>query len=392
MILTRFTAASYSTRRMTIIDVYVVRLYFKWLAISFVSLTGLFIIVDAFNNLEEFIGYSKKLGGPFQMLFSYYGARTLWFFDRLAGIMGMIAAMLVVTFLQRNNEMTALMAAGISKARVIRPLLFAALGVSLLGVLNREFGLPQVRDKLTRNAQDWLGETQKECHPQYDPQTDILLTGKHVFAVDKRIAQPQFRLPQEMFAWGKFISADDAFFERGSGERPTGYRFVNVKQPDDFAALPSLKIGERRVLLSPADTPWLKPNEVFVASETEFDQLYVGNGWRSFLSTGELIYGLRNRTIENGADIQTALHSRFVQPFLDFTVLFLGLPLVALRENRNVIWTAGQCMGLTAAFLIVCIACHSLGSNYLLNPVTAVWMPMLIFAPTAYVMSMPLLD
>ena len=100
---------------MTILDRYVLRLYIGILLISFVSLTGLFIVVDAFNHLDEFISYSKQAGGPLQVLGSYYGARTLWFFDRMNGVLAMIAAMFTLTMMQRNNEMTALMAAGISR-------------------------------------------------------------------------------------------------------------------------------------------------------------------------------------------------------------------------------------------------------------------------------------
>lgn len=141
---------------MTILDRYVLRLYLGILLIAFISLTGLFIVVDAFNNLDEFIAGSKQAGGPFVVLGSYYGARTLWFFDRMSGVLGMVAAMFTLTMMQRNNEMTALMAAGISRSRVVQPLIGAVLFVSVLGLVNREFGLPNVRDKLTRNAQDLL--------------------------------------------------------------------------------------------------------------------------------------------------------------------------------------------------------------------------------------------
>ena len=57
------------------------------------------------------------------------------------------------------------------------------------------------------------------------------------------------------------------------------------------------------------------------------------------------------------------IHSRILQPFLDITLLFLGLPLVAARDNRNVFVAIGMCMGLVALFFIVAIACQQLGSN-----------------------------
>lgn len=377
---------------MTILDRYVLRLYLGILLIAFISLTGLFIVVDAFNNLDEFIAGSKQAGGPFVILSSYYGARTLWFFDRMSGVLGMVAAMFTLTMMQRNNEMTALMAAGISRARVVQPLIGAVLFVSVLGLINREFGLPNVRDKLTRNAQDLLGDAQKECHPKYDPQTDILLTGRHTFAKDKRLVQPQFRLPAEMLAWGKMITAENAYFEPAASGRPNGYRLRQVRSPNDLQKLPSYASDGRTILFSPKDTPWLKPDECFVASEVTFEQLYVGNGWRQFLSSTELITGLHRRTLENGADVLVTMHGRLIQPVLDVVLLFLGIPLVLGRENRNIFLAAGQCVGLTLCFFMVTLAAQSLGTNYLLNPVLAAWLPLLVFGPVAYVTSRPLWD
>ena len=45
------------------------------------------------------------------------------FFDRMSGVLTLIAVMFTVTWIQRHQEMTALLAAGISRRRVLRPVL-----------------------------------------------------------------------------------------------------------------------------------------------------------------------------------------------------------------------------------------------------------------------------
>ena len=45
------------------------------------------------------------------------------FYDRLCGVIGMMAAIFTVTWMQKNNELLAMLAAGISTQRVIRPVL-----------------------------------------------------------------------------------------------------------------------------------------------------------------------------------------------------------------------------------------------------------------------------
>jgi lipopolysaccharide export system permease protein len=81
-----------------------------------------------------------------------------------------------------------------------------------------------------------------------------------------------------------------------------------------------------------------------------------------------------------------------VQPLLDVVLIFLGIPLVLTRENRNVFVAAGQCLGLTLGFFVITLASQSLGSSYLINPVLAAWIPLLVFAPLAYVFARPLWD
>ena len=71
-----------------------------------------------------------------------------------------------------------------------------------------------------------------------------------------------------------------------------------MQQPANLAQLRSVSLDGQPVLFSPADTPWLKPDECFVASVVTFEQLTVGGSWRQYLSSYELITGLRGQTIE----------------------------------------------------------------------------------------------
>ncbi|HEX5103683.1 MAG TPA: LptF/LptG family permease, partial [Pirellulaceae bacterium] len=100
-----------------IIDRALVLLFLKSLLVCFVSLAGLSFIVDLANNAEEFLGYVKQ-HGPLVLL-DYYGPRSLLFFDRTAGLLALVSTIFAITLMQRSNEFTALMAAGIGPARII---------------------------------------------------------------------------------------------------------------------------------------------------------------------------------------------------------------------------------------------------------------------------------
>src|SRR5262245_24789596 len=131
----------------TIIDRYLLRQFVQVLIICFLSLVGLYIVIDAFSHLDHFVDYSEKHGSLLGILAGYYGYRALWFVDRLSGVLALVALMFTVTWIQRHNEMTALLAAGVTRTRVLRPVIIAALGVSLLAAANRGGGLPNIRHR-----------------------------------------------------------------------------------------------------------------------------------------------------------------------------------------------------------------------------------------------------
>jgi lipopolysaccharide export system permease protein len=378
--------------RLLIIDRYLLRQFWHTFVICFCSLTGLYIVIDGFGNLEEFINYAQKHGSLLGVMGEYYGYRSLSFFDTTSHLLTLIAAMFTVTWIQRHNELTALEAAGIPKSRIIQPLIGAAIVIIVISVANRECAIPAVRQHLSHNAQDLEGSEAKPLQARYDNETDVLLggPGSQTFADRQRIHKPDFYLPVGLDRYGPRLLAEDAFYQPPGQGRPGGYRFVGVDQPKGLDQQPSLLLRDRPILLTPRDAPWLKLGECFIASNVSFEHLEAGTDWRQFASTLELIRGLSNRSLDYGADDRLAIHSRVVKPLLDMTLLFLGLPLMLSRSNRNVFLAIGMCLALVIAFMLVVLGCKYLGSSYWLEPALAAWLPLMIFVPCAVAISQPL--
>jgi lipopolysaccharide export system permease protein len=373
-------------------DRYLLRLFIRVLLVCLVSITGLYIVVDSCNNLDEFLGYGKKMGF-LQVLAGYYGARVPWFFDRISGLLALVAAMFAVTWLQRSNEMTALLAAGIPKSRIVKPLIAAAIVVSLFAAANREFVIPANRSSLLRNAQDWLGNVACNVDPVRDYRTDILFTGESSVAREKRIERPSFRLHSRLGLFGSKITAENAYYCAATDEKPAGYLLDGVKQPQRVSQIPSAYLEELAVILSPFDTPWLEDDQCFVVSEINFDQLAGGTKWRQLASTHELLAGLRNPSLDYGLDARVTIHSRLVQPVLDMTLFFLGIPLVVTRESRNVFVAAGWCLLLVVGFFAIVLTCQALGNfGYLVGPALAAWLPVFLLTPCATAVASPIWD
>ena len=110
---------------MTIIDRYLLRRFVQNFLICFSSLMGLWIVIELSTNLDEFTRCGGKSGGVVFLAADYYGYKALGIFDQLAGMLAMVAAMFTISWIQRHNEMTALMALGVPRIRIVRPILIA---------------------------------------------------------------------------------------------------------------------------------------------------------------------------------------------------------------------------------------------------------------------------
>ena len=368
---------------MRIIDRYLLGQFLQTFVICFLSLTGIYVVFDAFTNLDAFLRCAKGMQ-LLQLIGAYYGYQSIFFFDRTSSLLVLMSAMFTVAWIQRHNEMTALMAAGVSRIRIVGPVIVAAVAITLLAVANREAIIPQFKEQLIQRPSDLQGNVIEAMFPQYDNETDVLIRGKSVCADQERIDKPDFLVPPVLAEYGKQWQAETAYYRPAEGKRPGGYLLDGMVEPKNLAKKPSLTLGERRVLITPRDAPdWLKPEQCFVVSDVEFDQLNGGRAFRTFASTAEMIRSLRNRSLDFGADIRVSIHSRIVQPFLDITLLFLGLPLVVSRESRNVFIAIGLCIGVVTLFLVLVLGFQQMGSSCLIDPALASWAPLMIFVPAA---------
>ncbi len=370
---------------MYILDRYLLRQFFKTFAICFLSLAGLYVVFDVFTNMEQFIRCGRTVGGVLPLVVHYYSYHLLGFYDRTCGLLVLVAAMFTVSWIQRHNEMTALMAAGVSRIRVLTPIIAAVVVLSLVSAANRELLMPRFRDELSLHPQNPLGDRARPLEARYDGRTDVLLGGKSTFADKKRILEPDFLLPAALRNYGSHLRAENAYYKPPEGNRPGGYLLDGVLEPKNLDSRPSLPLGKTPpVLITPRDAPgWLKPDQCFLVSNVDFDLLLGGDDYTQLSSTAELIRGLKNPSLGFGSDVRVAIHSRIVQPLMDITLLFLGLPLIVGRENRNVFIAMGVCMGITTLFWLVAIGAQHLGDILLINPALAAWVPLIIFVPVA---------
>ncbi|OJW18615.1 MAG: hypothetical protein BGO49_22615 [Planctomycetales bacterium 71-10] len=377
----------------------------------YVSFVGLWIVLDAFSNVDEF---SKRASGMelFKAMGQYYLVRQAEYFDRLGGVISMMAAIFTVTWMQRANEQLAMLAAGVSTHRMIRPVVISSVLVSFFSVANQEVVIPRYADELQKNhADDGTSAVTVQTKPS--DHRGLIFAGKSADRAHKTILERfTVTVPSEVFGSIRNIEGSQATYIPETAARIPlrgGWLIRQAKispavpdedlsDPDglivkvtDLAGFPPplvepSKTGEAARPAEPPEAPKEMGDVLFVRSSATFDMMIRKTGWFQYGTMLDLLRGLVDPATDryDRADIETLIHSRVLRPFLALTLMFMSLPLVLGGYGRNMFVNLGFAMGNSALFYGANIVCLNLGSAGVIpSPALAAWLPLFIFGVLA---------
>jgi len=340
----------------TILDRYLLFMFLKIFLICFCSFVGLFLVIHLFSNLDELTALAEPSGGWPNLLRDFYVPRIAELFDKSAAVLVLISAIFAVNMMQRKRELLAIEAGGVTKFRAIRPIIFAAICIIGLTVFNREYVIPTLRHELVRTPQNWMDTGKADMIVQQDATTGIRFRGEKILLSEKKILEPVVQLPSTFGPKFSRLSAKTATFEKADEAHPAGIHLKQVTQPVSLAGFRTVVIDQTPVIYAPTEAPWLEEDELFVVSNVT--RTWFGNNQK------------------------VGLHVRIIQPFLDLTLLLLGLPLAMSNSDRNIFVAAGVSFAVVGAVSIVTLGSQALGTYNLIEPAAlSAWLPLVIFAP-----------
>lgn len=368
---------------MTILDRYILKSFFFNLFLWFFCIVGIFIVFDLFTNLDGLLKVGKEVGNIPKVVGLYYLFKSVPIGMMLSSLLGLISAMITVAMLMRHNELIPIQAAGVSTLRIVTPLIVAVVLVAAAATVLREAVLPNYLDELVMDVTDFTQEKGNMVNAIIDRETGITIMGDRTFRSDTRISAPNFVIPKPIVKQVAYLKAKNAFHRRAEPGRPAGFLLDGMKDPPEFIKGPSLQYEGKTLVITHRDAPdWVEEGNCFVVSNVPFDYLASSDAWRQYASTWDLMRAARNKSLDVGNRIHAVIHARLLQPFLDITLLFLGLPIILCAGDRNVFKAMGISGLIVVAFLVVRESCQYFGANGEM-PVLGAWLPMMVFTPIA---------
>ena len=351
-----------------IFDRYLIRIFIRSFIICFVSLVGLYVIMDAFSKLDEFSERSDSVGSLIATIAQFYAYRACLFFDRLASVITTMAAMFTLSWIQRTNELMPILAAGVPIRRIIAPVLIAAMGVCGLTILNQELVLPRIGRQLQMNPDD-DSERSLTAHPARDAR-GILLSGDRCYRQTRKVMPAYVTLQPGLLGPLVYLRAREAEYVPASNDRPIGGWVLRDVQQHNVPT-------QENVLEE------IVPGEFFLHTTITFNQMMRRENWFSYFSTARLFQEIRQPSNVARHEMIVLLHSRLTRPLATLTLLFLGLPFVLSGNDRRMISLVGMSLVISVVFQFFSIVCKRLGDMQYLSPELAVWLPVLVFGTVA---------
>jgi len=384
----------------TLLDRYLLRQFlFAYLA-TFASLVMMYIVIDVFTKFEEFTapdpaklqmkeqranqasttgvvhkkGKSaveqtpmEKVSTFFRNVGVYYAYRVPVFFQRVNGIIILLAGAFTLGWMERQNELMPILAAGVPLRRLLIPLAAITSFFLVLQWLDTELVIPHCADNLLRQAEDPLGKRPLLVSGTFDNR-HIHIEAKVAYPNRQMIQFARVTLPPEITGNTLHIQSKEMFYHAGTGSDDHGW-FMNGCTPE----------------IVPVNHPaikQLKPGQFFLHTELSYKRLVRRPSWYLFQSTFDLFEALET---EEGLPQRSAviglMHQRLVAPFYDLLLFLLGLPIIVGRSEWNIFVRVAWCLMIYGLLQGFGMATSALIKTDAIDPALAAWLPLLVLGP-----------
>lgn len=362
---------------MTTLDRYIVRQLGVDYAIGLTVMMSLYVVLDLFFNIDEFTEGSSSWIAVLGDIGSYYGSHSFLYFSQLSGVITLFACMTTLARMRRANELTAVLASGVSLYRVAVPIVVFGLGTSLLWYVDTEAVLPRLAHHLARSHEDARGRSARGVWFVRDGDT-ALLSAMEFVPARAWMRQPLVLYRDENGRATRLLEAQEATWNPMTGHPAGGvWRLAG--------GLERTLESSRGDGIRPSDAPDTVPIDFYEsrlgprAIEARQTQQ-----WLKFSSTREL-----SRLAEEDPTligrVRQIRHTRFAAPLVHVLMLLLGLPFFLSREPANIVSDAGKCVAACGLCFLLSFASEHFVVGTTLSALPA-WIPLIVFSPVAVVL------
>jgi len=347
---------------MKIIDKYLIKQFVQTIAFGLLGFTLIFIVIDAMENLDDFIDQSV----PAAQILNYYIVFSPEIIRLVTPIAILFAALFTAGKAANLSELTAIKACGVSLYRFMLPFLITTFIISLFSVYFSGYVVPMANKTKLGIEQEYLKK-------------NLNFTGSNIYFQDskKRIVS---------------ISYFDANTNRANR--------VSIQDfnPDDLTQMKS-RIDADYLSFDSVKNIWKANNGIersffdkrqkadyFAIKEIADlnfspDDLLKKQNRPGEMNLGELNELIKSQSSAGNDPTSTIIeyHSRIAFAMTGLIVVLFGLPISANKRKGGIASQIGLNILVTFLYLVFMKVSQAFGRNGALNPILTAWFANFVF-------------
>ena len=355
-------------RYLKVLDWYIIRKFIGTYFFSITLIISISIVFDANENLAKF----AQFHAPFKaIVFDYYANFIPYFANLFSPLFVFIAVIFFTSRLAGNSEIIAMLAAGVSFKRLMRPYMVSCLFISALSFYLSGYVIPhgtvvrqnfetmyknKQRNSSAENVQLQVDKGVIACIQIYDNNTKR----GYGFSLDKFENK---KLVSHMTASEiQYDTISDSKFHW----RVTNWRIREMRGMRENITYGDVK--DTVIMMEPADMVYSKgQQETFTSPELrDYISKQIGRG-----STNVVQY-------------EVEYHKRIASSFASFILTTIGFSLSSRKRKGGMGLYLGIGLALSFGYIMLQTVSATFAINAGTTPLLAAWIPNFIFAIVAY--------
>jgi LPS export ABC transporter permease LptF/LPS export ABC transporter permease LptG len=348
-----------------LIDIHILKTF---LGFFLLLLAGFLVIFDAFTlfDLLQDITRNHATLGEVANYFRYLSPMMVY---QLSPLAALVATLVTLGAMAKNNELTAFKASGISMYRVVLPLIFAGIILSAgLFALDDTY-LPyanQRQDALRNQIKGRPAQTYYQPTHQWIFGQGTRIYNYELFDVDHKFfgGLNVFELNPVTFQMTRRVFAERARWEAGLQSWVLEQGWVRDFNGSTVTHYTPFRVFSLAELTEP---PSYFRREVLPSYQMNWRQL------RNY------IYGLQQAGFDT-ARLVVQWHSKFAFPLMAVIIVFLAAPFAFLVGTRGAVGGLALAVGISIVYWSAAKLFEAMGAVGQLPPLAAAWAPDAIFS------------
>jgi len=314
------------------------------------------------------LGDISKNHIPVSMVVEFFRYLVPYFVYQLAPLATLVATLVTLAILAKNNEVIAFKASGISLYRIVLPLTFAGCLIAGGMFLLDDTYLPyasQRQDALRNQIKGRPAQTYFQPARQWIMGEDNKIYNYELFDFDRQLfgGLNVFELDPATFQIRRRVFATRATWEPTQNTWALAGGWVRDFSDGRITLYAPYKVSSLAELTEP---PGYFRREV---------RQYYQMNWRQL---GDYIDGLRKAGFDT-ARLSVQWQKKFAFPLIAAIIVFLGAPFAFLVGTRGAVGGLALAVGVGIVYWATAALFEALGSAGQLPPVLAAWAPDAIF-------------